>query len=416
MGAMKRRPWWHAILTTAGEEEAILTAQPPALLWEMYRISARYKDSTFKYTVLNHIERNACLVTKKGLYLALRSYCEQHALNILSIIPRSFYLAPGSNRRSMQQDDLAAFEAFNAGIADESRSEGQDVRPEETIWILKPASKTNCGYGIKVVKGLQNVLQTVNRMSSASSHASEDRDGQELQPDILRKVARNIARQDGYIVQLYMKDPLLVDGRKFDIRCFVLVTVFRKEVRAYFFQDAYIRTSCKKYDLSKLSDRATHLTNDAVQKHSTAYGQYEDGNKLSLVEWQNSIERDYPHAPQQVVNNHIMPEIKRLSKISIDACLEQFRNTSIDKSFELFGYDFMVNQSFQPVLIEVNTNPCLEFVCPLLTDIISRVIEDSFKLAVDRACPPKGAARTRASQEAYQLIQNEGHSFQPLYP
>lgn len=28
--------------------------------------------------------------------------------------------------------------------------------------------------------------------------------------------------------------------------------------------------------------------------------------------------------------------------------------------FEIFGYDFIIDELFQPWLIEVNTNPCIE--------------------------------------------------------
>ena len=35
--------------------------------------------------------------------------------------------------------------------------------------------------------------------------------------------------------------------------------------------------------------------------------------------------------------------------------------------FELFGYDFMIDEDLKVYLIEVNTNPCLETAsCPLL--------------------------------------------------
>ncbi|RYH00645.1 hypothetical protein EON65_48950, partial [archaeon] len=105
-----------------------------------------------------------------------------------------------------------------------------------------------------------------------------------------------ISKTDGYVVQLYLHHPLLVDGRKFDIRCFVLMTVMEgkrggggrkgskgaKQLQAYFFNTAYIRTSSKRYDMNKLEDRATHLTNDAVQKHAKDYGTYEQG-KTSYI-------------------------------------------------------------------------------------------------------------------------------------
>lgn len=419
MAAMKRRPWWHAILSADSDET--MSGQQPSFVWEMYRNSLRYKDDAFRYTLLNHIQKNSCLVTKKGLYLSLKAHCAAQGIDLLSIVPMTFYLAPGASTKSMKDDDILLFDEYNAQL------QATGCSPEDALWILKPASKTNRGFGIKVVKGLDAVMKAVHRVSSAQSVSSEcHSDDEPEEPDKdkdnpLFKAARKIARQDGYIVQKYMEQPLLVSGRKFDIRCFVLVTVFErkdgggKEVRAQFFSDAYVRTSCKKYTLDKLSDRATHLTNDAVQKHASNYGRFEQGNKLSLAEWQTLINSEYPHAPSDVVASNIFPEIKRMCKLSIAACEEQFKRTDIHKSFELFGYDFMVNSSFAPVLIEVNTNPCLEFVCPLLTDIISRVIEDSFKLAVDVAIPPP-AGRTKATDEAWELLRSESHSFVPLFP
>ncbi|RYH00646.1 hypothetical protein EON65_48955 [archaeon] len=112
----------------------------------------------------------------------------------------------------------------------------------------------------------------------------------------------------------------------------------------------------------------------------------------------------------------IFPAIKDMCKHSVAAVEEQFLNTSIQKSFELFGYDFMITEDFKPVLIEVNTNPCLEFVCPLLTDIISRVVDDSFKIVLDQQFMPSKEMRTKASEEAYQELKSESHSFLPLFP
>lgn len=51
--------------------------------------------------------------------------------------------------------------------------------------------------------------------------------------------------------------------------------------------------------------------------------------------------------------------------------------------FEIFGYDFMIDEDFRIYLIEANTNPCLETSCPLLARIISEMLDSSFKIAVD---------------------------------
>jgi tubulin--tyrosine ligase len=70
---------------------------------------------------------------------------------------------------------------------------------------------------------------------------------------------------------------LLIEKRKFDIRVFALFTahVESQKLRGYIFEDGYLRTCCKEYDVTQVENRYIHLTNDAVQKFSTDYGKYE---------------------------------------------------------------------------------------------------------------------------------------------
>ena len=48
----------------------------------------------------------------------------------------------------------------------------------------------------------------------------------------------------------------------------------------------------------------------------------------------------------------------------------------------------MVDEDKKVLLIEVNTNPCLELSCPLLARLIPQMIENGIRLAVDPLFPP----------------------------
>ena len=52
--------------------------------------------------------------------------------------------------------------------------------------------------------------------------------------------------------------------------------------------------------------------------------------------------------------------------------------------FEIFGYDFILDSDFNSWLIEANTNPCLEESSDILKTLLPRMVNDAFKLTIDK--------------------------------
>lgn len=84
-------------------------------------------------------------------------------------------------------------------------------------------------------------------------------------------------KHNSFILQKYIERPLLIHGRKFDVRVWVLVNY---DGCVYMFKEGYLRTSSSKFsiDPSNPDDQFVHLTNNAIQKYSNSYGSFEDGN------------------------------------------------------------------------------------------------------------------------------------------
>ena len=58
-------------------------------------------------------------------------------------------------------------------------------------------------------------------------------------------------------------------------------------------------------------------------------------------------------------------------------------------SFEIFGYDFLIDSNYNPYLIEVNTNPGYEESSPLIKMLVPRMIDDALRLTIDVGYPRK---------------------------
>ena len=83
-----------------------------------------------------------------------------------------------------------------------------------------------------------------------------------------------------------------------------------------------------------------------------------------------------------------MPQLKRIATDTIKCSYARMDPERRHHSFEIFGYDFMVDEDLNVWLLEVNTNPCLELSSPYLARLIPQMIDNSLKVAVDPLFPP----------------------------
>jgi hypothetical protein len=54
---------------------------------------------------------------------------------------------------------------------------------------------------------------------------------------------RKQGKNKSIILQSYITNPLLYNGRKFDIRAYMLLTIVNGKIRGYWYQEGYVRTS-----------------------------------------------------------------------------------------------------------------------------------------------------------------------------
>lgn len=188
-------------------------------------------------------------------------------------------------------------------------------------------------------------------------------------------------RSKRFVIQKYIERPLLVSNKKFDIRLYILVG---PDASLFHYREMYIRVSAYDFDLDNMQ-KFGHLNNIALQKFSNNF----DGEKAVIT----------THMLQEHVRQHINPDFDFEAQIRpklehiiciLGACLaEKFVPIHpLKKTYELFGLDFMIDGENDVWFIEANTNPALSTGNSYLDQLIPRMLDDSWKLTLDRLFPP----------------------------
>ena len=285
--------------------------------------------------ICNHLEGHYNLSNKKTMLMNMIRYYEELNENVFDTLPLTFHIQKGS-----EDPEFINFSKTFAKCKEIGKS----------VWIIKPGERTNRGYGIQVFNTLKDICKVVDKNVHSTT----------------------------YIVQKYIEEPLLINGRKFDIRMYGLLTSINGHLKGYFYEDGYIRTSSKEFSLRNLSSKAIHLTNDAIQQKEEDYGKFESGNKLSFSDFQKYINTAYTDLHINFTRD-LLSQMKKIVTDTFRATYKLIDPHKRKHTFEIFGYDFMLDKKFKLYLIEVNTNPCLELSCSLLNRLIPKMIDNALK-------------------------------------
>lgn len=155
-----------------------------------------------------------------------------------------------------------------------------------------------------------------------------------------------------WVVQRYIERPLLVDRRKFHLRVYVLCV---GRLQVYVCKDILALFSLQEYASATLSERNAHITNTCVQNPESP-----EEERRSVQMWDEVIEaiRQEKGADAGVAAESVFGEVcKTVGDVFNAVSPEQTTFMSLPNCFELFGFDFLLDEAFHPWFLEANAEP-----------------------------------------------------------
>ena len=217
-----------------------------------------------------------------------------------------------------------------------------------------------------------------------------------------KKIYSKITCFNEVIVQKYLDNPLLYKKRKFDIRCFVLVD---GNLNVFFCREGHLKGSSELYDINT-TNKFIHITNHSLQKKSAKFEQFEFGNEMSYSDFKKFMEEE--NIPLDKFNSMI-EDMKMLVKISFKSVGKKLLKVTPVFCFEIFGYDFILDNDFRPWILEINNNPGLGISSPVIQKLVPRMFDDALRLTIDKIfetqyseeCIDNGKYKTKYKLEGF---------------
>ncbi|XP_032216875.1 inactive polyglycylase TTLL10 isoform X7 [Mustela erminea] len=306
--------------------------------------------------LLYQIPNNKLLTTKIGLLSALREYARA---------VKTAHKTPLCAQAKVLKMEEFFPETYRLDIRDE-REAFFTVFDGNHIWICKP-SACNQGKGIFLLRNQEEVAAL-----QVKTQSIED-------DPIYRKMP--FRAPQARVVQRYIQNPLLLDGKKFDVRAYLLIACAMPYM--VFFGHGYARLTLSLYDPHS-SDLSGHLTNQFMQKKSPLYVLLKEDTVWSMDRLNRHINDKFRKTKGLPRDWVFTTFTKRMQQIMAH-CFQAVKSKLHCKLgyFDLIGCDFLIDENFKVWLLEMNSNPALHTNCEVLKEVIPGVVMETLDLAIE---------------------------------
>ncbi|XP_015284263.1 PREDICTED: tubulin polyglutamylase TTLL13-like [Gekko japonicus] len=203
---------------------------------------------------------------------------------------------------------------------------------------------------------------------------------------------KEIKHGEHMICQQYITKPFLIDGYKFDMRIYVLVTSC-DPLKIFVYEEGLARFATMRYiepSSSNLDDICMHLTNYAINKHNENFVRDENTGSKRKLSTLNAWMREHGYDMAELWRDIEDIIIKTL--IAAHPVLKHNYRTCFPNHisgcacFEILGFDVLLDRKLKPWLLEVNHSPSFTTDSRLDREVKDALLCDAINLINLRAC------------------------------
>lgn len=211
-----------------------------------------------------------------------------------------------------------------------------EVDQRDNLWILKPSNLSR-GRGVKIVWQFDWLRKELRKHGEITFKY----EGKTLE----------------YVIQRYIKNVLLLDGKKSEIRIYWLIASL-DPLLVLMYPEGTARMTLQPYKLEDFANPLIHITNAYQQKKHGGY------DPDAVLKW------DFPQleaylakeksAPAKFLEQVLRPRLRQTLAYVVRASLENLKQTpSSGFFFGLYGADFILDDRLTPWLTEIQKGPGL---------------------------------------------------------
>ena len=189
------------------------------------------------------------------------------------------------------------------------------------------------------------------------------------------------------LMQYYIHNPLLVNGRKVDLRMFIIIASTNPMI--VYYNDGYFTVSLTEFNANSTEKTALLTNSDVARRHfliEQQKGMFQGMTEKDLWEhtlWSFETFQDYLLNNGLIndtnwLDNYLRPELQKMVVHIVR--MSQGSLSKRSSVYEIFGVDLMLDTNFNLWFIEANANPDIEEYPKELDDLLKNMLVDSLEV------------------------------------